>query len=336
LIAESKGVMICAELVVNGGLAAISMELLGVGRNLADNLGEELSVLLMGSEIGPSLSLEAIACGADRVYVADNPLLSLYNSDVYTEVAAKVCRQVKPSIMLLGQTDMGRDIAPRLAARIGGGLAMDCIDLSIDHETGLMLQTRPVFGGNARAVMVTPTARPQMATIRPKTMPPIGRDETRQGDVVSVEASMEESVIKTEIIEIVQEEVTGVKLEEADIIVTGGRGIGSAEGFEIIRELSQVLGGAVGATRAACDEGMAPAPIQVGQTGKIVSPNLYIAIALSGAVQHLAGCSGSKHIVAINTDPEAYIFKVAEFGIIGNYKEVLPPLIEKCRELLAQ
>ena len=333
-MAEPTGVMICAEL-TNGKVAPISMELLGVGRKLADDLGEELSALLMGSEIG-SLSQDVIAYGADRVYVADNPILALYNIDVYTDVAAKTCRQVNPSILLLGQTDMGRDLSPRLAVRLGGGLAMDCIDLSIDPETRLMLQTRPVFGGNARAVMVTPTARPQMATIRPKTMPPLERDDSRQGDIVSIDAGIERSAVKAEVIETVQEEVAGVKLEEAEIVVTGGRGIGSVEGFEIVRELSQVLGGAVGATRAACDEGLAPAPIQVGQTGKIVSPNLYIAVALSGAVQHLAGCSGSKHIVAINTDPEAYIFKVAEFGIVGNYREVLPPLIEKCKGLLSQ
>lgn len=331
-MSETTGVMICAEL-VNGKVAPISTELLGVGRKLADDLCEELSALLMGSEIG-SLSQDLIAYGADRVYVADNPILALYNIDVYTEVAAKICRQVNPSILLLGQTDMGRDISPRLAVRLGGGLAMDCIDLSIDPETRLMLQTRPVFGGNARAVMVT-TARPQMATIRPKTMPPLERDDSRQGNVVSLDADIESSAVKAKVIETVQEEIVGVRLEDAQIVVTGGRGIGSVEGFEILRELSQILGGAVGATRAACDEGLAPAQIQVGQTGKIVSPNLYIAVALSGAVQHLAGCSGSKHIVAINTDPEAYIFKVAEFGIVGNYREVLPPLIEKCKGLLS-
>jgi electron transfer flavoprotein alpha subunit len=235
--------------------------------------------------------------------------------------------------MLLGQTDMGRDLAPRLAARLGGGLAMDCIDLRIDPETKLMLQTRPVFGGNAYAVMITPSARPQMATVRPKTMSPLERDDSRQGEVLSIDIDIEESMIKAEIIETVKEEVTGIKLEEAEVIVTGGRGIGNAEGFALLRELAGLLGGAVGATRAACDEGLTPATMQVGQTGKIVSPNLYIAVALSGAVQHLAGCSGSKHIVVINTDPDAYIFKAGEWGIVADYKAVLPAFIEKCREL---
>ncbi len=333
-MAECKGVMICAEL-ADKKLCAITTELLGIGRILADDLGEELSVLLMGSEVN-ALSQEHIACGADKVYVVDDPLLESFNSDAYTEVAANICRQVSPSIMLLGQTDMGRDLAPRLAARLGGGLAMDCIDLSIDPETKLMLQTRPVFGGNANAEMITRNARPQMATIRPKTMSALEKDDSRQGEVVAMEAGVDSSIIKARIIETVQEEIEGIKLEEAEVIVTGGRGIGSAEAFEIVRELANVLSAATGATRAACDEGMAPATIQVGQTGKIVGPNLYIAIALSGAVQHLAGCSGSKHIVAINTDPDAHIFKVSEFGIVADYKEVLPPLIEKCKALMAE
>ncbi|MDO8637411.1 MAG: electron transfer flavoprotein subunit alpha/FixB family protein [Dehalococcoidia bacterium] len=332
-MAKHKGVMICAEL-VNKEISAITTELLGIGRKLADDLGEELSALLMGSEVTP-LSQEHIAYGADRVYLVDDPLLKSFNSDAYTGAAANVCRQVNPSIVLLGQTDMGRELAPRLTARLGGGLAMDCIDLSIDPETKLMLQTRPVFGGNAYAVMVTRIARPQIATVRPKTMLPLERDGSREGEVVSMEAGIDSSIIKAEIIETVKEDVEGVKLEEAEIIVTGGRGIGSAEGFAVVRELAMVLGGATGATRGACDEGMAPATMQVGQTGKIVSPNLYIAVALSGAVQHLAGCSGSKHIVAINKDPEAHIFKVAEFGIVADYKEVLPVLTEKCKELLA-
>lgn len=330
----SKGVLICAEL-VNKKVSTITLELLGIGRKLADELREELGVLLMGSEVN-DLSRELIAYGADKVHLVDDPLLETFNSDAYTGAAANVCRQLNPSIVLLGQTDIGRDLAPRLAARLDGGLAMDCIDLSIDPETKLLLQTRPVFGGNANAVMITPTARPQMATIRPKSMSPLERDDSRKGEVVSMDAGIDSSMIKATVVETVQEEIEGIKLEEAEIVVTGGRGIGSAEGFEIVRKLAGVLRAATGATRAACDEGLAPAMTQVGQTGKIVSPNLYIAIALSGAVQHLAGCSGSKHIVAINTDPEAHIFKVAEFGIVGNYKEVLPPLIEKCKELLAQ
>ncbi|MDO8785556.1 MAG: electron transfer flavoprotein subunit alpha/FixB family protein [Syntrophales bacterium] len=328
---EFKGVMVCAE-VGNGEMSPVTMELLGIGRRLADDLGQGLSALLIGKDAVP-FSREAIAYGADKVYLVTNPLLDSYNADAYTWAITCISRQENPYIMLLGQTDMGRDLAPRLAARLGGGLAMDCIDLRIDPETMLMLQTRPVFGGNAHAVMVTPSARPQMATVRPKTMSPLERDESRQGEVVSIGIDIEESMIKAEIIETVKEEVTGIKLEEAEVIVTGGRGIGNAEGFDLLRELAGVLGGAVGATRAACDEGLTPATMQVGQTGKIVSPNLYIAVALSGAVQHLAGCSGSKHIVVINTDPDAYIFKAGEWGIVGDYKSALPALIEKCREL---
>ncbi|OIP92970.1 MAG: hypothetical protein AUK24_00790 [Syntrophaceae bacterium CG2_30_49_12] len=331
---EFKGVMVCAEF-VNGKMSPITMELLGIGRRLADDLGEELSALLIGKEAVP-FSREAIAYGGERVYLVSNSPLDSYNSDAYTEAITNVCHQVNPSIVLLGQTDMGRDLAPRLAVRLGGGLAMDCIDLAIDPQTKLMLQTRPVFGGNAYAVMITPTARPQMATVRPKTMSSLERDDSRQGEVVPLEIGIESSMIKAEIIETVKEEVLGIKLEEAEIVVTGGRGIGSVEGFDILRELAGVLGGAVGATRAACDEGLTPATMQVGQTGKIVSPNLYIAVALSGAVQHLAGCSGSKHMVVINTDPDAYIFKVAEWGIVADYKTSLPPFLEKLKELSTQ
>jgi len=328
---DNKGVLVCGE-IVEGKLAPITIELLGVGRKLADGLGEELSALLMGGKAG-GLGQEAIAYGADKVYVAEDSLLDSYNSDAYTQMAADLCRKELPSIVLLGHTDIGTDLAPRLNGRLGGGLAMDCLGLSVDAAK-LLVSTRPVFGGNAHATMVSKTARPQMATLRPKTVPPAKRDDARKGEVIPVEGKLDPSALKVKVVERIKEEVEGVKLEDAEVVVSGGRGMGSAQNFEVLKELASVLGGAVGATRPACDEGWAPMTLQIGQTGKVVSPKLYIAVALSGAIQHIGGCLGSKYIVAINNDKEANIFNVAHFGIVADYKEVLPALTAKFKELL--
>jgi len=326
-----KGVLVCGE-IVGGKLTPITIELLGAGRKLADELGEELSALLMGSKIG-DLGQEAVAYGADNVYVAEDSLLDGYNSDAYTQVAANLCRKVLPSIMLLGHTDIGLDLAPRLNGRLDGGLAMDCLALSIDPATRLLVSTRPVFGGNAHATVISKSARPQMATVRAKTVPLAERDDSRQGKVIPVEDKLDPAAIRVKVVERIKEEVEGVKLEDAEVVVAGGRGMGSAQDFEMLRELADVLGGAVGATRVACDEGWAPASLQVGQSGKVVSPKLYIAVGLSGAMAHIAGCLGSKAIVAINKDKEANIFNVARFGIVADCKEVLPALTAKLKEL---
>ncbi len=329
---DNKGVLVCGE-IVEGKLAPITIELLGAGRKLADELGEELSALLLGSKAS-SLAQEAIACGADKVYVAEDSLLDSYNSDAYTQLAADHCQKALPSIVLLGHTDIGIDLAPRLNGRLGGGLAMDCLALSLDSAK-LLVSTRPVFGGNAHAEVVSKSARPQMATLRPKTVPPAKRDDSRKGEVVPVEGKVDPSALKVKVVERIKEEVEGVKLEDAEAVVSGGRGMGSAQNFEMIRELANVLGGAVGATRPACDEGWVPMTLQIGQTGKVVSPKLYIGVALSGAIQHIGGCLGSKYIVAINKDKEANIFNVAHFGIVADYKEVLPALTAKLKELVS-
>ncbi len=328
-----KGVLVCGE-ITEGKLAPITIELLGAGKKLANDLGEDLSVLLVGSKAG-SLSQEAIAYGADIVYSAEDSLLDQYNSDAYTQVAADLCRKALPSIMLVGHTDMGCDLAPRLNGRLGGGLAMDCLTVSIDPATKLLVSTRPVFGGNAHATLISKSARPQMATLRSKIAPPAERNDSRQGKIIPVEGKIDPSALKVKVLDRVKEEVEGVKLEDAEIVVSGGRGIGSAQNFEMVRELARVLAGAVGATRPACDEGWAPVRLQVGQSGKVVSPKLYIAVALSGAMSHIAGCMGSKYIVAINKDKEANIFNVAHFGIVADYKEVLPALTGKLKELKA-
>jgi len=326
-----KGVLVCGE-IAEGKLSPITIELLGVGRKLANELGEDLFTLLMGSKTGGS-GQEAIAYGADKVYVAEDSLLDHYNSDAFTQVTADLCLKVSPSIVLLGHTDVGCDLAPRLNGRLGGGLAMDCLTLSVDPATKLLVSTRPVFGGNAHATMVSKSVRPQMATLRPKTVPPAERNDSRQGQVIPVEGKIDPSVLKIRVVERIKEEVEGVKLEDAEVVVSGGRGIGSAQNWEMVRELAQVLSGAVGATRPACDEGWAPVTLQVGQSGKVVSPKLYIAVALSGAMSHIAGCLGSKTLVAINKDKEANIFSVAHFGIVADYKEVVPALTAKLKEL---
>jgi electron transfer flavoprotein alpha subunit len=326
-----KGVLVCGE-IAGQKLAPITIELLGIGRKLANELGEDLSVLLMGSKTS-GLGQDAIAYGADKVYAVEDSLLDNYNSDAYTLVTANLCRKVLPSIMLLGHTDVGCDLAPRLNGRLGGGLAMDCLALSIDPATKFLISTRPVYGGNAHAAMVTKSARPQMATLRPKTVPPAERNDGRQGQVIIVEDKIDPSVVKVKVVERIKEEVEGVKLEEAEVVVSGGRGIGSAQNFTMVRELARVLGGAVGATRPVCDEGWTPAALQVGQSGKVVSPKLYIAVGISGAMAHITGCLGSKYIVAINKDKDANIFNVAHFGIVADYKEVLPALTAKIKEL---
>lgn len=325
-----KGVMVLGEM-TEGRLAPITIELLGVGRRLADELGEELSVLLMGGKAG-ALAQEAIAYGADKVYVGEDSLFDEYNSDAYTQWIASFCQKTLPSILLIGHTDIGCDLAPRLNGRLRGGLSMDAVDLKIDPSTKLLVSTRPIFGGNAYAKVVSKSARPQMVTVRTKIFPPAERNDSRKGEVIWVEEKVDPSVVKAKVVDRIKEEVEGVKLEDAEIIISGGHGIGSAKNFEMLWELARLLGGTVGATRRACDEGWIPVTRQIGQSGKVVSPKLYIAVALSGAMSHIVGCLGSKCIVAINKDPEANIFNVAHFGIVADYKEVLPALIQKFKE----
>ena len=295
-MAEHKGVMIYGE-VTEGKLSAISTELLGGGRKLADDLGEELCAALIGSDVS-NIANEAIAFGADKVYVVNDPLLKDYQTDSYVSVMEKVIKQVTPQILILGQTAIGRDLAPRLAFRLEAAATMDCLELAIDHDSKRLLQTKPVYGGNAEAVFSCDTY-PQIATVRVKAMSPLAPDTSRQGEVVTIEAGLDPSAIRTKVLEKVREEVEGIKLGDAEVVIGGGRGIGSAEGFKQLEELAKMLKGAVGATRPPIDNGWTPAGLQIGLTGKIISPNLYIAVALSGASQHITGCSGSKNIVAI-------------------------------------
>ncbi len=331
-MAEYKGVLAYCE-VSDGKLDAIGTELLGGGRKLADDLGEELTAVLVGSGVG-ALAREAIAFGAEKVYVVDDPLLKDYQTDSYVAVMEKVVKQVMPRALLLGQTTTGRDLAPRLAFRLDTAASLDCLELSIDPGSKALLQTKPVYGGNAYAVFTT-ECYPQIVTVRVKAMSPLERDDSRKGETINIDAGLDPSVIRAKILDKVVEEVEGIRLEDAPVVVSGGRGIGNAEGFKQLEELAKLLKGAVGASRPPCDNDWVPAGLQVGLTGKIVSPNLYIAVALSGSSQHMSGCSGSKNIIAINKDPEANIVKQARFAVIGDWKKILPAFTKKVKELMA-
>jgi len=332
-MAENKGILVFAE-IAEGEFPSITTELLGCGRKLADELKEDLSCLLASDAVG-DLAKEAIAFGADKVYTVEDSTLKRYEADCYMQVADQVVGQVSPRVILLGNTPMGADLAPRLAFRLQVGLSTDCLELSIDPGTKQLTQTSSVYGGNAQAIF-TSEALPQIATIRVKAMSPIKRDESRKGEVIPAKVTVDTSKVKTKVVETIKEEVTGVKLEDAAAIVCGGRGCGGPEPYDsTLKELATVLKGAVGASRPPCDNGWVPEAMHIGLTGKIVAPDIYFAIAISGASQHMSGCSGSKTIIAINKDPEANIFKQAHFGVVGKFEDVVPALTAKLKELLA-
>ena len=329
-MANENGVLIFAE-TADGALAPISGELLAAARRLGDSLGQPVCAAIVGSGVA-GLAQEAIAFGADKVFVAEDAQLAQYTTDAYVSTMEQVCREANPAVVIVGQTDVGRDLAPALAFRLGTSVAMDCVDL--DVQDGKMTMTRPCYGGAARAVHTSNTM-PQMATVRPKSNDPLEKDDSRQGEVVTVSVSLDASALRVKLLETKKEEAAGIRLEDADVIVTGGRGIGGPEGFQVLEELAGVLGGAVGATRAACDMGWRPVADQIGLTGKVVGPTLYIAVALSGASQHMAGCTGSKNIIAVNRDREAIIFNFARLGIVGDYRQVMPALLEAVKKLRA-
>jgi electron transfer flavoprotein alpha subunit len=329
----AQGVMVFAE-VADGELAAIAKEMLGAGRPLADALGEPLLAAVVGSGVQEAAQ-EAIYHGADTVYVADAPVLAQYQTASYTTAMAQIVEHATPNILLVGMSDNGRDLGPRLAFRLRTGLASDCVELTINPETKLLEATRPVSGGNAMATVVIEKTRPQMATVRGKTTEPAPRDTSRQGNIEQVAVDIDAAALPARIIERVKAESEGVRLEDAEVVISGGRGLKGPDDFHAILEpCAKLLGGAVGASRAAVDEGWVPTQIQVGLTGKIVSPKLYIACAISGAAQHMAGCGYSKTIVAVNRDPDAPIYQRANIGVVGDYKKVMPAFHKKCEELL--
>lgn len=330
-----KGVWAFAEQ-TDGKIMNVGLELLGIGRELADALGVPLSAALLGSEIGHKAQ-ELIHCGADQVYVIDHPLLKNYQTDIYTKAMVSLIDRFFPEVVLFGATSMGRALAPRIAARIQTGLTADCTELSIDTEKRFLVQTRPAFGGNLMATIISPNHRPQMATVRPNVMKRLEPQTSREGKVIEIkDVSLQAEDIYTKILEIVHDDATAVNLQEADIIVSGGRGLGKAENFSIIRELADAIGGAVGASRATVDAGWIPSYHQVGQTGKTVHPKLYIACGISGAIQHLIGMQTSDNIIAINKDPEAPIFNVATYGVVADLFDIVPALTKVFREKLGK
>ena len=314
-----------------GEIASVSLELLGEGRKLADKKGTKLAAVLVGSGV-TTKTKDLIAHGADIVYVTDDPALKDFNDDTYAAVLTSLAQRHKPEIILAGATAIGRSFFPKTASTLYTGLTADCTMLDIDEATGNLHQTRPAFGGNIMATIVTPNHRPQMATVRHKVMKPADRDDARKGEVVNVPFSAA-GPARTTVLKTVDELSETVNICEADIIVAGGRGLGSEKNFKLIEELAKVLGGAVAATRGAVDEGWIPYSHQVGQTGKTVCPKLYIACGISGAIQHVAGKQSSETIVAINRDPDAPIFNVATYGIVGDVHDVVPAMIKKIKEL---
>jgi electron transfer flavoprotein alpha subunit len=312
--------------------AGVALELLGEGRRLANELNTQLSAVILGDGLKEAAKL-LIAHGADNVYVVDDTSLNKFADEPYTDIFVQLIRRFKPEIVLFGATTYGRSLAPRISSRINTGLTADCTKLEIDPEKKILMQTRPAFGGNLMATIICPNHRPQMSTVRPKVMKALEPDFTRKGKIIKPEVNIPVD-IKTKVAEVVTNLTEMVNLTDADIIVSGGRGLGDPKNFDMIEELARVLGGAVGASRAAVDAGWIPYSHQVGQTGKTVGPKGSFACGISGSVQHQAGMSSSDTIVAINRDPEAPIFKIATFGIVGDLLQVVPELIKEFKARL--
>lgn len=328
---NSKNVWVFVEL-RDHAIAPVSNEILGEGRKLADGLKEKLCAVIMSDGKDETLQTELGACGADIVYSVESPLLAHYTTDGFTTAFTELIKNEQPEILLFGATHIGRDLAPRIAARINAGLTADCTSLDLDPETNNLMQTRPAFGGNLMATILCPNSRPQMATVRPGVMEKAERHEGRTAEVIKVVPTLKEEDIRTHLIEVVSKKLTEIPLTEAKVIVSGGLGLGGPEGFELLRKLANRLNGTVGSSRAAVDAGWIDPTRQVGQTGTTVKPDIYIACGISGAIQHLAGIKESKIIIAINTNPDAPIFEVADYGLVGDYKEVIKSLLEKLGE----
>ena len=325
-----KGVWVFAER-KGATLHDVGIELLSCGRDTAEKLGVELVSVLLGDHCEKDAQT-LIQHGADKVFIIKDPRLNDYEIGFTTKAFADLVRKEKPEVILIGATSLGRSLAPRLAGRLNTGLTADCTALDVDTDKRLLLQTRPAFGGNIMATIITPEKRPQMATVRPKVMrkPPV--DKTRKGKIITIKPDLDAKTQLTKILNTIREEKDVVDLQEADIIVSGGRGIGKKENFALIQELAKLLGGAVGASRATVDAGWIPSYHQVGQTGKTVQPKLYIACGISGAIQHQVGMRSSDIIIAINKDPDAPIFDIATYGIVGDLFEIIPALIKQLKK----
>jgi electron transfer flavoprotein alpha subunit len=317
----------------NGVIQSVSFELLGEGKKLAKKLGSKLCAVILGSGIEPKVE-ELSSRGADKVYIVDAPELKFYLDDPYTKVLVKLIEEYKPEVILCGATTIGRSLISRVAITVDAGLTADCTGLDIDDKDKLLLQTRPAFGGNIMATIITPNHRPQMATVRHKVMKEAEMHKSHKAEGIRKTYSHDILSSRTPLLDIVEEIEETVNLAEADFIVSGGRGVGSKENFAVIKDLAKMLNAAVGASRSAVDAGWVPYSHQVGQTGKTVCPKLYIACGISGQIQHLIGMQSSKIIIAINKDPDAPIFKVATYGIVGDLFELVPALTLAFKKVL--
>ncbi len=326
---NSRGVWVFAEQ-FNGKIKGVVYELLNKGRELADAVNTELCAICLGHNVEDVEKLGEH--GADKIYYFNDPALAQFQDDIYTQCLVDLIRERKPRMLITGATSLGRAFIPRVAAIIETGLTADCTGLDIDPETGLLLQTRPTFGGNIMATIVCRTRRPQMSTVRPHVFKKGTPQPGRKAEIIRMGLDGKPAASRIKLLEFIEDVTEKIKVEDADIIVSGGRGLGKPENFRVVEELAEQLGAAVGASRAAVDEGWIPYSHQVGQTGKTVCPKIYIACGISGAVQHLAGMQTSDTIIAINEDPNAPIFEVATYGIVGDLFEIVPMLTAKIKE----
>ncbi|MFT8349312.1 electron transfer flavoprotein subunit alpha/FixB family protein [Clostridium saccharoperbutylacetonicum] len=329
-IADYKGVWVFAEQ-REGQLQKVSLELLGEGRRIADELGVKLTALLLGNNI-EALSKALAEHGADEVLVADDKNLEHYTTEGYTKVICDLATERKPGILFVGATFIGRDLGPRIAARLSTGLTADCTSLDVDVTNGDLLATRPAFGGNLMATIACPDHRPQMATVRPGVFAKITTDPAKC-NIEKVTVKLADSDIRTKVLETIKSKKDIVDIAEADFIVAGGRGVGNKENFTLLKELADALGGTVGGSRAAVEKGWIDGAYQVGQTGKTVKPQIYIACGISGAIQHVAGMQDSDLIIAVNKDDSAPIMKIADYAIVGDLTKVVPELIAQVKEI---
>ncbi len=312
-----------------GEFRKITYEVVSEGKRLADKLGQQLTAVVLGSGIKDKAA-ELAQYGADRVIVADDSRLDLYTADAYVSVLSQLVKSDTPDIIIMGASTQGKDLAPKLAARLDVAIAQDCT--AFDIEDGKLVAVRPIFTGKAYAKVTFENSVPNIATARPNVMPINDPDSSKTAEVLDAEFSLDDAEIKAKIVEVIKDESGRIDLTEADKIVSGGRGMKNAENFKILEELADVIGAAVGASRAAVDAGWRPQTDQVGQTGKVVSPNLYIACGISGAIQHLAGMGTSKIIVAINKDPEAPIFQKADYGVVDDLFKIVPALTQEVKK----
>lgn len=329
---EYKGVMVFAEQ-REGVIEKVAFELLGKGREIADKINDKLTAVLVGENITCEMAQELVAFGADRVIKVSNNAYKHYITEPYTKAVTAVIKAEKPEIVFVGATTIGRDLAPRVSARLHTGLTADCTVLDIDEENGSLLMTRPAFGGNILATIICPNHRPQMSTVRPGVMLSIEKDLNRKGEIIDFELEITAEDMNVEILEVVKEKKVKKNIEEAGVLVSGGRGIGKAENMQPLHDLAEELGGLVSGSRAIVDNGWVDATEQVGQTGKTVRPEVYFALGISGAIQHVAGMEESEFVVAINSNPTAPIFDVADLGLVGDANKIVPLLLAKVKEL---